>query len=170
MPFMGPDILWRFQRTRIRAWVVLMAAGKLTNPVWWIGGDDDESAEARMTLRAPPVRWSRAPSNRGEPARSDDVTSGDGEGPLELDLSPSSSSMRVAIPAPSERGLKSAITEPSKTERGESTAPVPPPLAEHQQASEVDTSGAPRHTDASKEPRLEDLDAGFDALLDGADR
>jgi hypothetical protein len=122
-----------------------------------------------VTLRATPVRWSRPPSNREEPARSGDATFGDGEGPLELDLSPSSSSMRVAIPAPSERALTLTMTAPSKTQRGESTAPVPPPLAEQRQASVVDASEARRHTEALEEPRLEDLDAGFDALLDGSD-
>ena len=119
-----------------------------------------------------PRGWGKALSNRDDPTRSGGAVSDDAVGPLMLDLSPSSSSMRVAIPAPSKGGSERAQAQPLKIQPPPSvTTQVKPALAERPQTTEALASEAPRlHTDGSEEPRIEDLDAGFDSLLEESER
>jgi hypothetical protein len=114
-------------------------------------------------------RWSHAPSNRDGPTSSGSAISDDAVGPLVLDLSPSSSSMRVAIPAPSKSASEPARAHPPKKQPPSVTAQVLP--TERLRTTEALASEAPRlPTDGLEEPRLEDLDAGFDSLLEEHDR
>jgi hypothetical protein len=118
-----------------------------------------------------PERWSHGPSNRDDPTRSGSAISDDAVDPLVLDLSPSSSSMRVAIPAPSESASEPARAHPPKKQPPSVTAQALPALAERLQTTEALASEAPRlNMDGLEEPRLEDLDAGFDSLLEEHDR
>jgi hypothetical protein len=93
------------------------------------------------------VPWSRARWSGNEPTRFKAPASVEADDPLVLDLSSSSSSMPVASPC--ESGSDVMHLDPP-TEAPASTA----------------AAQEPPHTDAPEEPELEELDAGFEALLE----
>ena len=122
-----------------------------------------------------PMKWEqkdRTLSGREDRTPIGGAFSNDGVAPLVLDLSPSSSSLRAAKPLASKNASEPADPRSSKAVPPNVAAQALPAVAERVHMREALVSDTSRHAVAValEEPRLEDLDAGFDALLEESDR